>query len=122
MPATPALDQACAALAEAGRRTRRQRIRLLSRSYDRARHLPAVAPMLCDRPGHPFAKVKPEYLDPALTKFIMRGLARAIASRIAQRHERDVEMRIDMLRVALHGELRAYAKLRRRELFAAAAE
>lgn len=112
---------ACAALSAAGRRARRQRVRLLSRSYDRARDLPRILPIpFADHPSNPFARINPVYAyegDWRIARTIMACVVAHIGMALAERARRDVEARLDHLRVVLAGEAAIYRALRMRALF-----
>lgn len=112
------LDFCCKALTCAARTARRDRLRALGKHYDRARHLPAVLGEFADRPGHPFARVTPEAAlalrrgDCRHTRLIGRALVRRLRAILAKRTRRDVEAKLDRLRIALMGEWRLYQRQR----------
>lgn len=110
------VHRCCDSLRRAARIARRQRLHALGRSYDRARHLPATLPEFADRPGHPFARLTAEAAqalrrgDRGHTRQIGRALVRRLRVLLRQRARRDVEAKIDRLRVALLGEWRLYRR------------
>lgn len=98
------------------------RIRLLGAHYDRPRDLPCLVPEFADRAGAPFSGLSPDAVianreqDAAFTRRVGRTLTRHLSRALRQRTARDVEARIDQLRVALAGELRLYRRQRRDRL------
>ena len=109
------VHRCCETLRSVARAARRQRLRALGRSYDRARHLPLVLPEFADRPGHPLARLTASALgrdEAGLTRRIGRALVRRLRALLRQRTRRDVEARIDRLRIALLGEWRLYQRQR----------
>jgi hypothetical protein len=112
------LDRCCKTLGRAARAARRGRIRALGKHYDRTRDLPALVAEFADRPGHPLAQLTPEAAlalrrgDCRHTRLIGRALVRRLRATLAQRTRRDVETKLDRLRIALMGEWRLYQRQR----------
>lgn len=126
MSATPIYNQVLASAPGVARRARRQRTRLLSLRYDRARDLPRLisSSILVDRPHHPFCKLVGTWLldTPETTRGVMQVIATYLRQALQQRDRRDMELRIDALRIALYAEARRYFSQRARALFGQAAE
>jgi len=91
---------------------------MLARHYDRRRDLPALLHEFADQPGRPFARLIFQVAasaDPARTsRSIGHALARHIRLALAERERRDVESRLDQLRIVLAGEWRLYCAQRPR--------
>lgn len=115
---SPAMQAALDAVRESARIVRRRRIRFLARHYNRERHLPHTLPLPFRVPhSSPLGKLALEYVsyDARTTRSIISCICAHIRSNLDVRHKRDVEARIDALRVCLVGELENYRRARHLE-------
>lgn len=116
------LETAAHDVAPRMRAANRERIRHMAKSYRRERHLLAAAPGFGRRgDNHPLDRVNPCWLDTDAhtAKTIARAILRRLLALLAERSSCHVEAKLDLLRVALRGEIANHvAAVARGEMFA----